>query len=687
MVRPYYEDIFTKTSFAALGSKQRRMIKRLFDKTYDSNTKMYDIPMALLSTHRGAIAQSLGDYSQRLSVTNPVMFRYLNVSQRVVLEQDLLYTFYLLSAQYQLDTAEGRRQHLASLSQQLQACALYIRELRNASTPGLPKKPEELLQQAIDDAGKHAAYLGLTSIAPLITDTIMATITEETKQSALWKEKVEVATKEWQGAGITHTVRGVMCDVNGRRLYWVWGSSLLSLILSILPEELSNKSQIRAGISAPSPITGYMSWVLYYARLGLNLGLLLKHTIAGPWMSEKERELPAWERFKTQWAFRKFSLLNDSIWATANMACFFWLIGSGLLGYLGNVATVGLLLMDASLTAWRFYEDSTQYNLDLQRYERDIVLVQQKLSEKKRKIQDDDVLLASLEQDTHRFRQMKAQQEQAKEDRDKLELELAQLRQAKARHESDWTYKKYNLINDLTYAVSLMAGFSLMCCFLFPPAALAPAAVALCGLLGAVLCFTLTMAYPAVSGGLDIAKSRETERSKHQDAQSLLAKFQVETDPNIKIQYYLDMKRLLAESAYQKRVITFQKMTLVSSMIFNAILPAIIFGGLMFAPLGIGIAVLVVGLLLPIIANKILKRYEPKPASLPGLDMDEYRRFQALDNPTLDDLSKPVTLQSKKDLLGGFFTPSSPSLRPSSPETASSCTPDDDRLSPEGNPA
>ncbi len=54
------------------------------------------------------------------------------------------------------------------------------------------------------------------------------------------------------------------------------------------------------------------------------------------------------------------------------MVCFFWLTGAGMLGYYGNVATAMLLLMDVALTAWKFYEDSTEYNVNYQRYKRDI---------------------------------------------------------------------------------------------------------------------------------------------------------------------------------------------------------------------------------------------------------------------------------------------------------------------------
>lgn len=241
----------------------------------------------------------------------------------------------------------------------------------------------------------------------------------------------------------TGTLIGWMSDVNERRLYWVWGGGMLSSVIEMLPDDFYRKAQAQKAVSAPAPITGYMSWVLYYTRFAINLSLLLKHSIDGPWMSEEERKIPAWERFKTQWNQRKFSLLNDSIWGLANMACFFWLKGPGAMGMAGNVATAGLLLMDLSLSIWRFYEESTAYNKRIQ---------------------------AMYDAYDRLKGKLKKAEESSTPDPDRIAELQRQLREANRlimRTELDWKYKKLNMINDMAYAGGLLAAFCVACCFSF----------------------------------------------------------------------------------------------------------------------------------------------------------------------------------------------------------------------------
>ena len=130
----------------------------------------------------------------------------------------------------------------------------------------------------------------------------------------------------------------------------------LKTVLSQIPEGFYNINQAQEAIRAPDPYTGYLSWTLYYFRYSLHLSLLLKHTIKGPWMSAEEAKTPWYERFQTQWTQRKFILLNDALWGTANLVTFFWLTGKGVLGTVGDALTIGLLVFDIAVTFWDFEE-------------------------------------------------------------------------------------------------------------------------------------------------------------------------------------------------------------------------------------------------------------------------------------------------------------------------------------------
>ena len=596
------DSILDSTSLSTLDSTSAVSVYRLLSQ-YLKGEQPLKMDTVKLFNNRQSLTLSLDYHSCQLEQINPARFKYLSGEQKVAQLRELTFAFYIFSAQYQLDTVEKRRQTLKERSRQIQRCAYLIGELKRGSE----QTPEQVLARAVDDAGKHAKYLGLTVVAPFVAEKMMELVSNKATVAPV----KPIRTKEWKGAGKAGVLVNWMNDINGLRLYWVWGGGLLSTVLSMLPDTFANTTQAQQGIASPAPVTGYMSWILYYARFGISLSLLLKHTIAGPWMSEEEKRIPAWDRFKTQWEQRKFALLNDSIWATANLVCFFWLTGGGMLGYYGNVATAMLLIMDVSLTAWRFQEESTKHKETLVRYERDI----SKLAEK-----------------------IDAQQDGSP--KTILQLQLKQLEAAQKQCKFDWRHKQYALTNDLVYAAALLAAFFIMCCFLFPPAAMVPAAAVIIGVAGAALCFVFTTAYTAIKGGLEVEKLRQTRESTKDEYEELLVQFKAATEEPIKKQLYLDMKQLQAKTVYQKELINFQKMKLINSILFEVLVPALVFTSLVFMPMGVGIAVIAAGLIVAAIANQTLKRFEPKAPSLPDMNEAEYAAFAAAP-PSLEKSDKP----------------------------------------------
>lgn len=565
--------ILDSTSFGALEGAEQDVVRRLFDDTYQHG-EQFSLDHLELFRHRKSLAVSLSYFATRIDEINQANFRYLLTVQKKVIERELLFAFYIFSAQYQLDAVEGRQQCLNGRGEQLKACAKLIEQLRQSSSVGVEISKEAQLATELCESEKHLKYLGLTLVGPLVAKKIM----------------------EFTGGSITDFIKTWMSEINGKRLQWVWVNALLSSVISMIPEDFAGAHQASDAISAPSPVTGYMSWILYYTRFAINLCLLLKHTIAGPWMSKEESQIPAWERFKTQWHQRKFSLLNDSIWATANMVCFFWLVGNGMLGYLGNILTALLLVMDTCLCAWGFWEESTEHNKDITRYDHDINVLKDKIK-------------------------------RGSENKQVLDQELRALEREKKQCEVNWRYKKYGLMNDLVYAAGLLAAFSVMCCFLFPPAALAPLAAMILGVAGAALCFLFTTATAAVKGAIDIAKTKESRRLAIDELKETYQLFQQSNDENMKKQLFLDMKQLKCTSDYQARVVSFQKMQVLRSVLIDAMVPSLIFVSFMFMPFGIGLALLAAGFAIALLSNMILKRFEPKADDLPVLEDKEFYQF------------------------------------------------------------
>lgn len=603
--------ILDGTSSGALDVASRKALFGLFDKKYQQGKSKAFEPQKIFELRR-SLTVSLDVYGSRLEHINPAIFPYLNVHQKQVIEQELLYAFYIFSAQYHLDEVEQKRQCLKERSEQIHTCASLINQLRQSLRK---ETPESLLEKKIDQSEKHAKYLGLKA-GPEIAALMLRLTTE---------------TDAWEGAGKTEKIKTKMGGLNVWRLYWVWGGSFTSLLISLLPDDFFKKQQAQSTLSTPAPFTGYLSWILYYARFGINLSLLLKHTIAGPWMNVEEKKLfagekyPTWMRFKTQWDQRKFTLLNDSIWATANLACFFWLIGEGMMGYFGNIATTALLFMDTCISIWRYCEEDTQHQKDMVRYERDLKILRR------------NIRATSDEGERHR-----------------LQLELQTLTKAKKKCEFDWRYKTYGLQNDIVYAVGLMVAFAVMCGVLCPPSVLLPATALLLGVIGVALCFTLSVIYAGVGAGIDMAKVRTSKVALQKEGQALLKEFVGTKDEMVKKRLYLEMKQMVAETDEKAQQIRYQQRVLMRDMILKVMIPPLVFLSLVFMPLGVGLGVLAVGFAIAVISHKMIEDEKPGKTALPKMDEVAFARFAKLKKPTLDDLNSKPALDQKK-AKGGFF--------------------------------
>lgn len=567
----------------------------------------------------------LNFYLDVLNSTESVLFPFMNEEQTNQVLRDLQVTYLLLLAEKKYELEHQKTENCKDYNDYLIKCQRLIDAInykKHCELEHIKPAPEK---DYLSDE-QPVAYLGLAA-GRLFAD-----------------EMVEVAS-----GSTTKDTLGHIGNVNAKRLYWVWASSLLKTILGLLPPNFFFGDQAKEVIKTPDPYTGTMSWGLYYFRFSLNLGLLLKHTISGPWMSAEEQSEPWTERFKTQWAQRKFVLLNDLFWATGNLVCFFWLYGKGAAGTWGDMLTVALLVFDISLAAWEFEEKRTQYNKQMNDYEQAIhSLKEQKetlISEQKKNNEEIQHQLDKLhlelvtleEQDQLKVKKKIAQlmEEQKSADEKKrtelieLTLQLAVLERAKSKCAREWNFEKIHLATNVTYAVGLMLSFVLLAAPFMPLAATTLAAMTVGG---AVLCFTISIIYNGVKSGIEIHKTRMTTKElKAEYVQKIAAFKELDehgTDDNAKRLMFLEIKKLSLETEYQEKLLTLQTMQLLRTILIESMIPPLVFLSLVFLPLGPGIGVLAAAIGLAIATHFLINHlFKAEKEELKEFNETEYQDF------------------------------------------------------------
>lgn len=549
----------------------------------------------------------LSFYLTILENIDSVMIGYMAQARKEQLSHELKITYVLLLAQKHYELTHQKTENSKQYEAQMKHCAELLDALDPAWQAMIAKSPE----QAYLAPEKPVAYCGI----PLAHEF-----------AAKMVEFMDRKTK---------TIKDALGSFNEKRLYWVWGSSFIKTMLSLLPEDFYNAQQASEVIKVPDPYTGTLSWSLYYFRFSLNLCLLLKHTIKGPWMSKEEAQTPWYERFQSQWAQRKFALLNDSLWGTANLVCFFWLNGK-VLGPWADALTIVLLVFDISVALWDFAEQQTQYNAEMAQYDQDIaalVAAREKL------------LSAALnDAESEEERKLAAYQ---------MQMQLNTLTRAQKRCARDWELQKLGLYNNIGYAVGLMLAFIVLTMPFMPVAA--PIAVTL-AVAGAVLCFAFTVISSAIKGGIEIHKSRHALKDANQEFQEQvgLLREKLKANPTLnddeKKLLYLEIKKLQAESAYQKQMIILQSVHLVRSLMIDVLIPAVIFSTLVFLPLGIGLAALGAALGLAIASNLLVNALFAPDAKMKELPTE-------LNEREYTDFCKLVVRESSSKEQHAFFKP------------------------------
>jgi len=518
-------------------------------------------------------------HDQRLiHQTNPAMFKYMDENEREALKGQLILAFYGLCDRYLLNIDEDRKQNRLEHFAEIEKCSFLIRNI-------IHNQKIEELEEKIKSANHNDAGL------------------QRCKREKA--EQLEFFDRDFS-AGKTVYLRQWMSDFNIWRLYWIWAGNLMRVSLGLIPNNFYNKQQTVNVVTDPQPILGHISYILYYTRFLVNFLLVLKHTIRGPWMSEEEkkavREIGTLSRLQQQLAIRKFTLLNDIIWATTNLLCFFWLVGPSL-GFYGDILATLLLVADASICLWARQEATKEHKENILLYEKEINNLEEELEKSKDKEQ-------SEEEQKNKQKQLAILKYQ------KEELELT-----KEKCEQDWVYKKQKANVDLIYGLVLILSFSAIA---FPWAATTALGMTVGGSVGL---FLATLIYSCYKAYIDVSKAQSTEKSALEQCKNILTKYTESNVRNHKEKSYLRYLDLRAEADYQVKLANYHFYTLVRTGIVQALLPLAIFAAFTFASFGIAAAVIAATIIIAIITHYIVESQKPQKIELNKFNNDEFKKL------------------------------------------------------------
>lgn len=535
--------------------------------------------------HSGDLLTPLNYYLGILDNTDEVMLTYMNTEKKERLLRDLQVTCLLLLAQKRYELTHQKYENKENYNQKLIKCQQLIDRLNYTNSC-----EEQEVQPAPDYGYLCEDYPVKYLFIP-------------------YGQKFAEFMANLSGVS-TKSIHKYMDWFNDKRLSWVWESNLLLIVLETLPADFFNTTSTMGKITGLGFYTGISSWALYYFRFSIQLSLLLKHTIAGPWMSEEEAKTPWTERLAYQFSLRMLPLGNFAFWATGNLACFFWLIPKKGLGPWGDALTLGLLAFDIFQTVWDFEEQRTKFCQEMQGFDRDIAIIKDLIHNYKNAESDDDKKLL----------------------KDWL-IQLHALERSKKQCQRDWDHLNLGLTNNIAYAVGLMLAFAILTLPFLP---LSGPAILAITITGAVLCFAFTVIYNAVKSGLEIHKAYESKNEAKEDYKNKIAEFKAllahnpELEDNEKKLLFLEIKKCLAETEYQQQMIIYQTMHFFRSLMMEALMPAIIFASFVFLPIGIGFAIMGAVLGLAIASNYLIEQnFTPQKESLKEFDEQEYTNFCA----------------------------------------------------------
>lgn len=569
--------IFETGSFSALSSDQHDQLTRLFNGfVEDPQKKLHEInlsadpganPHKHIYDNRDVLRAEVDFWKVKLRRLRFSEFIGMTDEERLAWREELSFGFYCLLAQYQLDKLEGRRidKHGNSILEDYIRLLMDCQQLAKA-LDFLPKQGEEYLAGDSD-----LKYLGATFIAPELIKTV-----------------IEIQELQLRGRdGLAVRIVERLSRENVKRLYWVWGHSLLMGILDALPENFAYMQQAHKIIGMPARAASWASWIWYYLRLMFTGTLFAKHVIKSEkWMSKEEFALhehtTLGERFATQAKYRKFIIINDMVWGSINLACFLGLSGTGLAGSIGNWLTLGLLLLDVIVASVSLKEEKQRFDETIARYTTERTRLLEELKK------------STLDEETKK----------------RMNAEIAILDEKIRKAQGDWDRNFRGLVSDLIYAICLMPAFAMLVCF-FAPASIATSHTGLIiGAAGAAVCFALTLVNKIIKGVFEIKDLQADKVKLKREFAQMTAELAKIPDERQRPFFENDLQQLAYEISLNKIDIRYTTIKLIHAAVVDLMVPPLIFTTMLFLPLAQGIPILAGVLVLAGLAAAIIDKCE-----------------------------------------------------------------------------
>ncbi len=570
--------LYFSTSFSALSTEDQRKVSEFLE-----SGDVHHLDLRRFYLKRNVFSSVIREDMTLLSHFDAISpaFSTLTESQKETIEKDLMLIFYRLFTQYELDRIESMSHKLSETAEQIRRCAALINHLRLTRIE--PKVSQSLLRETAN-SGQCTRYLGVKLLVPALLESIDTIASGHQKATDF------------------------IGFINERRLYWIWASSSVSILLTAFPNEFGNATYANQTLTYTGLIGGNLSWILYFMRASFGWYGLIRHTF---FLSEEEAKLNfTWnERFWIQWEMRKYQILNDTIWGICNFACFFVLVGSGLLGDIGNGLTASLLLMDGILALMRLYEEESAYRLRQKCFEEELRQLESKMRwSVGGKVSVDD----------------------------KMAYETLKWKMTQARLE--WDHRVYQASLDLLYSTFLFIAFVV----LIGSALMMPHVALILAVAATITCFTLNLSYNTGTMTLGVAKSKKMIHEsdallleKIEAFKVLAAQFEKTQDPNCRKtsegqlkMYYLEMKLLKSESIYQQKMCVYQRNRLLVSTIRDLVIPVLFITSLVFLPWGVGVPLLILSLGLAFALYSFFEKTVPqKDGHLADFPEKEYDLF------------------------------------------------------------
>jgi len=369
--------------------------------------------------------------------------------------------------------------------------------------------------------------------------------------------------------------------LNGWRFYWVWISCFVPAILQLMQAlQAINTSQIQAPLNTLSPGFGWLSVVIYPLRQLLVLSIILERTFL-PSKKEEGVGLSRWERFKHHAEKELFIILNDILWGTVNILCFAIYYGQGLLGFIGNAMTVGLLLADLTLTILRVRKTLAAQDKKLKIFQDELDGLTQKIA-----------VTTDLTQ------------------RAVLWEHFQQLQQMKAQCELEYKYERRALYSQLTVAIVLPVAYFI---FVASLQTMTLSAFPLHAVVGASLLFVSGLISASFNAYLSVQKHGEMALVQFNRARQLLAA----RSPTEYITRFeeLQIKQYLHEAASFKDLEQHSQYQFIRTTLLYALIPVVLFVSFGFLPLIPAVVTFSAGFILAVASDFYLQRHAPQKAT------------------------------------------------------------------------